>query len=661
VDTPTREIYWNVSAVWLMYVLLVPTAAVLLWGLWRRVRRWRMGRPVDRTDRPRARLRALLDLAVAQRKILRDRYSGIMHQFIFLGFLTLFVGTLVVMVHEDFKIPIMQGPFYLWFQSLALDLLGLAAIIGLVMGLVKRYLLRAHRLDRTKNPDWILPVWFLVILITGFMVEGLRIVGTADPWAIWSPVGYATGRAFAAAGLTGSALRVAHRGLWWLHLVIVFGWLAYLPYTKLRHIFISPASIYFRRFTPRGRLDPINLETAPVLGAKTLGEFHWKDLLDLDACTECGLCQAACPAFAVGKPLNPKAVILDLQAHMYARATTADTAAGASLVGPVILPETIWSCTTCFACVEACPVEIEHVSKIVDMRRYVVMEESDLPDGAAAAIQGIEDRGHPFRGTGSTRRDWYRDLPYVQEMAVKGSADLLFWVGCATALNERNHSIARALAMILHRAGIDFAVLGEEEGCSGDPARRIGNEYLFQQQAKQNIETLRRYGVTRIVTTCPHCMNTIKHEYPEFGGTYDVVHHTQLIAELQAQGRLPAPPRTGTVTFHDPCYLGRVNGEYEAPRQAIDALGLERVEMPRSGRNSFCCGAGGGRYWMDDRPGQRINVARAQEGVATGAETIGTACPFCMLMIEDGVKQTQAERHPRTLDVAELVAESLDG
>ncbi|BAS26086.1 heterodisulfide reductase-related iron-sulfur binding cluster [Limnochorda pilosa] len=694
--TPTREVYWNIQGIWVMYALLFPTALIFVYGLGRRVERWLMGKPQVRWDRPWLRLRLFLRDALAQGQVLRERYAGFAHLSFSWGFAILFVATVVIMIDEDLRIPIMQGPFYLYFQSLTVDLFGLAAIVGVTLALVQRYGLRPPRLTHGVLSDGVLLAGFLLILIQGYLIEGLRIVATQDPWGAWSPVGYLTGRLLEASGARDLPSQLAlHRFLWWFHLVTAFSWLAYVPYSKLMHLFVAPAAILFRNLEPRGALRPIDLETAPRLGVRDLPDFGWKDLLDLDACTECGRCQEVCPAHAAGKPLNPKQLILDLQRQM--RGLTAEQAAvplttglapgllvaasatggatataeappefpGLEIVGHSIDPETIWSCTTCHACVEVCPVEIEHVSKIVDLRRYQVMEEAAIDETPQQALQGIEDRAHPFRGTQAGRTDWYRDLPYVKEIAETGPVDYLFWVGCAVSLNERNQSTARALARILHAAGLEFAVLGEEESCTGDPARRMGNEYLFETMARRNIETLARHQVKRIVTTCPHCYNTFKNEYGAFGGHYEVIHHSELIERLLAEGRitLSKPLDRARITFHDPCYLGRCNGVYDAPRAVVGAVAGEPVEMERSRQESFCCGAGGGRYFMDDRPGQRVNVERSRQALATGAEVVGTACPFCMLMMEDGVRTAAQEvgrpEAPPVKDIAELVAEAL--
>lgn len=687
--TPTREVYWNIEGIWMMYVLLFPTVLIFAYGLGRRVERWLMGKPQMRWDRPWLRLKLFLRDALAQGQVVRERYSGLAHLAFSWGFVILFLATVVVFIDEDLRIDIMHGPFYLYFQSLAVDLFGLAAIVGLTLALVYRYGVKPPRLTHGVLSDGVLVGGLLLVVVQGYLVEGLRIVATQDPWAAWSPVGYATGKLLVALGVRELPMQLSlHRFLWWFHMATAFALNAYLPYSKLMHLFVAPASILFRNLDPPGALRPMDMETAPRLGVKALTDFGWKDLLDLDACTECGRCQDVCPAHAVGKPLNPKFFILDLQRQMrglsgeqaapflpglapgalVAAATAVQAPAedpALEVIGNSIDPETVWSCTTCYACVEACPVEIEHVSKIIDLRRYQVMEEAAIDETPQQALQGIEDRGHPFRGAQAGRTDWYRDLPYVKEMAETGPVDYLFWVGCAVALNERNQATARALARILHAAGVEFAVLGEEESCTGDPARRMGNEYLFETMARQNIETLNRYQVKRIVTTCPHCFNTFKNEYGAFGGEYEVIHHSQLIEQLLAEGRitLKRPLDRSRITFHDPCYLGRYNNVYDAPRAVIDAVGGEQVEMGRNRQKSFCCGAGGGRYFMDDRPGQRVNVERSRQALATGAQVVGTACPFCMLMMEDGVRTAAQEagrsEAPDVKDIAELVAEAL--
>ncbi|OUM98330.1 MAG: hypothetical protein BAA04_05745 [Firmicutes bacterium ZCTH02-B6] len=673
-ETPTREIFWNIRHIWLTYALLVPMVVAFALGVWNHVRRWRAGKPIERTDNWQERLRGFFVDAVGQDQLRSgDQQAGLFHILLSWGFVILFIGTTVVFIQADLRIPIMHGWFYLIFQSLILDVFGLGAIVGLAVALYRRYVAKVPRLTHGLWQDGFLLASMLIILITGFLVEGLRIVATSDPWGSWSPVGLATGRALAALGIREYGTQLAvHRFLWWFHMLVSYVFVGYIPFSKMMHLFTSPASIFTRNLQPKGRLEPLDVENTEVLGVKTLRDFDWKDLLDLDACTECGRCQAVCPAYAVGKPLNPKMLILDMRRQLTEEIGGVPWAKREleprPIIGTSIEPETLWSCTTCHACVTACPVEIEHVAKIVDLRRFQVMEEAELPETAQAAVQGIEDRGHPFRGAQASRRDWYADLPYVRELAQVGQAEYLFWVGCAVAFNERAQKIARAMAKIMHTAHLDFAVLGDEETCTGDPARRIGNEYLYEMMARQNIETLNNYGVKKIVTTCPHCFNTIKNEYPDFGGNYKVIHHSQLIRDLLAEGRLPLEPgklqELEKVTYHDPCYLGRYNDEYDAPRAVVDALGVERVEMARSRQKGFCCGAGGGRYWMDDEPGKRINVERAREVATSGAQAVCTACPFCMLMMEDGLRtvateQGTTERPVATRDLAELVAEAL--
>ncbi|MBI4522191.1 MAG: (Fe-S)-binding protein [Deltaproteobacteria bacterium] len=644
-----------------MYVLLIPTVVIFFYGLYSHIRLWRIGKPEQRAGTFSQRLKQLWVYGFGHARILTHRYAGLFHSLIFSGFVVLFIGTLVVMVHEDAGLRIMQGKFYLYFQSLALDVFGLFAIIGVLLVFWRRYILKPQSLTHTWR-DALLAGLLLIILLTGFVVEGLRLIAAEDPWAHWSPVGFVVGKLFAAF-LPLDAFRPLHASLWWFHLLLVFGLIAWLPYSKLLHVITSSANIYFRSLEPKGAmLKLIELETAESFGVKSIDSFTWKGLLDLDACTECGRCQDACPAFATGKPLSPKSLILDLRNALHAGPSGAPAGDGAPsgngslLIGKTIQEETLWSCTTCMACMEVCPVFIEHVPKIVDMRRYLVMEEGNFPDSMQQALRNVESRGHPYAGITASRLDWCRGLD-VKIMSQVGRADYLYWVGCSTALNTRNQKIARALVQILQEAGVDFAILGAEENCTGDPARRMGNEYLFQTLARQNISVLNSYQVKKIVTTCPHCFNSLKNDYRQLGGNFEVYHHSELLARLIEEGKWkPSGRIKGKITFHDPCYLGRYNDTYDPPREVIGAVsGSAIVEMDRHREKSFCCGAGGGMMWAEEPKEKRVSNVRAQHAVETGADILSVACPFCMTMLEEGVKSENPGKEIKVVDIAELL------
>lgn len=682
VGVPTRQIYWNIPGHGWMYALLVVLVAVFAWGVWERLRLWRLGRPARRLDQPWRRLAEMNRQVVLQLRLLRDALSGPMHAGLSWGFVVLFLGTVVVFLQADLGLPVMRGAFYLYFQSLTLDLFGALALVATAVAAWRRYAERLPRLSRTVQ-DWVILALFALILLTGFVLEGLRIEVTRDPWAAWSPVGYLFGRLLGSF-LGVGAMTALHRGLWWFHLVIAFAFLALFPFSKLFHILLAPLNVYMRSLEPKGELPPMDVEAAAEagehLGAAELGDFTWKQLFDLDTCTECGRCEAVCPAHAVGKPLDPKYVILNLREHLHAEgpsllalarngaAARAGGEAGAGepvsrLVGPVIDPEALWACTTCRACMEACPVFIEHVPTILQMRRYQVMELADYPATMQEALTSLEERGHPFRGSAASRLDWAEglEIPLLSELGSADEVEYVFWVGCSAAFDERNQKIARALATVLQRAGVRFAILGDEERCTGDPARRMGNEFLFQMTAQENVDLLGRYGVRRLLTLCPHCYNTFRNEYPRFGGRYEVVHHSQLLRELLASGRLRVTrPSLLETTYHDPCYLGRYNEEYEAPRAVLGSVGGgPLLEMERNRNRSFCCGAGGGRMWAEEEPSQRVNRERARQALATGARRVGTACPFCMTMLEDGVKsETGGDGSVEVRDLAEIVEEA---
>lgn len=673
---PTREIYWNISGVWFMYALLIPALATFAYGMYRHWRLWMLGKPAaGRSGREawRERLRLLKVFVLEHRRLLRDQVSGTMHLMVFYAMILLFIGTIVVMIDADLHIPIMRGWFYLLFQSLTLDLAGVFVVVAACIALWRRYGTRLARLQpnragKAADPsDLYQALFLLVICAQGFVLEAVRIVGTDDPWAAWSPIGLLFSGAFA--GLSQPTLVATFRFFWWFHLASVFGWIAYIPYSKLMHMFISPLNVYYGNLQPAGMaLQPMNFEEVERLGASALTDLTWKDLLDLDACTACGRCQAACPAYAAGKPLSPKNLILDLRDYVNQHGpglvmgtATADDLP--PLIGGAVQAETLWACTTCRACMEECPVLIEHVPKIVEMRRHLVMEQAEMPETLADMIKSMEDRAHPYKGTSATRTDWAEglDVPLLSEV---DEADVLFWVGCTGAFDPRNQEVVRAFAKIMQHAGLKFAILGDEEPCCGDPARRMGHEFMYDMLARQNVEVLNGYQskFRRIVTACPHCMNQLGNEYRALGGEFQVVHHSQLISELIGANRIrvDAQALQGKVTFHDPCYLGRYNGEYDAPRTVVDAVGAERVEMPRSRSKSFCCGAGGAHAWMEDEHGgPRINQLRAKEALETGASTVATGCPFCMQMMEDGVKTVGDPDAVKVRDIAELVAEAL--
>ncbi|MBI4240401.1 MAG: (Fe-S)-binding protein, partial [Candidatus Rokubacteria bacterium] len=451
---------------------------------------------------------------------------------------------------------------------------------------------------------------------------------------------------------------------WWSHAVIHLAFLVWLPYSKHLHIMAAPFNVFFAPLTPKGEFPGLDLEKAETFGVGTIAGFTWKDLFDLYNCTECGRCTSGCPANVSGKQLDPKLLILDLQAHLLEAAPRllgkgGDGHAEKPMVGEVITDNVLWACTTCRWCVEACPVFIDHVPKIIDMRRHLVLTESRFPEELKPTFRNLENNGNPWQMSWQSRADWAKDLG-VKLMAEAGQAEYLYWVGCYGSFDERNKKVARAVVKLLRAAGVDFAILGTEEKCTGEPARRAGHEYLFQALAQENIETLKRYRFQTIVTACPHCFNTLKNEYPQFDGTFEVLHHSEAIQQLLADGRLRTTAEfEDVVTFHDPCYLGRYNDRYEAPRDVLQAVpGLRLLEMERSRDRSFCCGAGGGHMWFEEVAGGRINHARTDQALQTGARTIATACPFCTVMFEDGVGARSSKEPTRVLDIAEVVEQS---
>jgi Fe-S oxidoreductase len=607
-----------------------------------------------RTDRAGERLAGLVRFGFGQRRLVdpEERVAGLLHVAIFAAFLVLALRTITLFgmgFDEGFHLPGLApgtalGDGYLHLK----DAVVVLALLGAAGFLWRRLVSKPERITRSAEGTWI-----LVIIVLLMVTE----------------IGFDRGE---------GAVR---EGSFWLHLGLILLFLNLLPHGKHFHVITALPDVFFRRLPPAAALSRLDLEAEDArFGAATVKDLSWKEGLDVYSCTECGRCQTHCPTWVTGKPLSHKEVNLSLRRHLAAAgpdlvalARAADPAAREAAAGrlpplaEVIPPETFWACTTCGWCETACPVLIENVPRLVDLRRQAVLVDSAFPDEATRVFKGIETQGNPW-GIGSNKRtEWCEDLA-IPRAAQGGDHEWLFFVGCAGAFDDRQKKVSRAIVRILREARVTFAILGEEETCTGDAARRLGNEYLFQVQAAALVETLNGHRVRKILVQCPHCLNTLRNELPAFGGRYEVVHHAELIARLVADGRLPAARAAaleGTaVTFHDPCYLARWNGVTEEPRAALRAAGLSPVEMPRAGRQGFCCGAGGGRMWLEEKLGTRVNQERVREAAETLGErggVVATACPFCLTMVKDGIAETGREETVRAMDVAELVALGLPG
>jgi Fe-S oxidoreductase/nitrate reductase gamma subunit len=671
----SREIFWNIQLGELVYLLGAIVVAIAFYGLYRRIRLWRLGSEDDRLNNLRARIR---DFAFTMadglwhRRILRDRYAGIMHVLIFGGFVLLLMGPLLDFASEHFY-HFMEGGVYLG-VSLLLDVGGLLVLVGLGLAAYRRYVLRPTRLGNLLDDVATLALLSLII-VSGFAVEGVRIAAseldTHAGWSAWSPVGFVFAMAFSPLGEEASL--ALHRGLWWGHMLLSLGTIAYVfvSFSRLAHIFASPLNMFLKSLDGKGVLKPIEIsETSETFGASRIQDLTWKDLLDLDACTRCGRCQEVCPSYLTGKPLSPKKLLQQLKAHLVEQGpallrSKRDGQRRSEVVCPTLIDgavteDELWACTTCAACEEVCPVFAEPISKIIAIRRNLVLEQGRISGSIMTSLRSVQDRGHPWKGATASRTDWTSGLD-LKTVSGNGAAGLLFWVGCTAAVQERGMNIPISLARVLDAAGIDIGLLGHEESCCGHFARRIGDEYLFQCQAKQNIETLHRYKVKKIVTACPHCYHTLKYEYPQFGGDFEVVHHTEFILQLIEEGRLKFSGELNkVVAYQDPCYIGRYHGIYEAPRKILAAIpGIRVVEMARCRSQSLCCGAGGGRMWMEEEPSQRVNRLRIQDAIATHADAIITACPFCLQMFEDAAAGLELEKPLEVLDLVELLVRAM--
>lgn len=646
----TRELYWNITGFLWMYLFALIAIVIFSWGVYRQIRKWRSGQKDPRFDRLGERINLLIKYAFVQRRINRDTLAGIAHLPIFWGFVILFIGTLVVAAQADLGIQWYYGSFYL-VLSLLMDLAGLAVLVGIAVMWYRRYVQKEQRLQPSIFDDGFAISLIAVILITGFIIEGVRIQVTDDPWAIWSPVGLVF--SYILSPFNADSITGLHRFLWWFHLVCAFAFVAYIPFSKMLHMVIAPFNIFFASLKPAGFLAETKLDGSLPFGAGTPEGFTWKQLMETSACVKCGRCEAKCPANLSEKPLSPKD--MTLKTKEYLQHNNADKK---DMIDEVISTDGLWSCTTCLACEAECPVLVEHTRRTVAMRRHRVMAESKFPAELKKTFNNMEKQGNPWGEWYGNRANWASGLG-VKRLEENPEAEVLYWVGCAGSFDERSQQVAASMVKLLNAAEVNYAILGTEEYCCGDSARRTGNEYLFRKLADKNIQVFKKYNVKKILTACPHCFNILRNEYPDLGFSAEVIHHSQFIADLIAQGKLSLEKKgVGDTVYHDSCYLGRYNGIYDAPRNVIKALpGASLVETEKSGENGFCCGAGGGRIWMEEGIGTRINNMRVDQLTETGATTVVTACPFCLTMMDDGVRSK--ELSVETLDLAEVVVKSL--
>jgi Fe-S oxidoreductase len=686
----SREVFWGVPGpLKVAFYTLIPV--LLVYGSFvfaQRIRNWERGAPDNRATTTKNVKRRLKDFraGVYMKTLLRDPAAGVMHSMIYFGFLVLLAVTTVLEI--DHQMPesakFLHGRTYSAYAMVG-DVAGLVFLGGIGWAAFRRYVQRPYRIRIKSKPEHaVILATFGIIGLSGFGTEMFRIArmgaqdgGTLPAYEKWSVIGYPL--ASTVKNLGESTLRTWHYAFWITHVLGFVVFLVILPLTMLRHMFTSPLNMYLRdKERPKGamRAMPNLTETSlESFGASVVEDFTWKQLLDTDACTMCGRCTSVCPAHATGKPLDPREIVLKTGEVMAASAPHAhvsppigvdrDITIKANSLFERITAEEIWSCTSCRACDEICPVNIEILDKILDMRRYLSLMESNFPAELGNAYRAMENQGNPWGMDQGTRADWAKDLDVeVVDPGAPFAHEYLYWVGCAGSFDDKNKKVTQSMANLLKRAGVDVAILGPSEMCTGDSARRSGNEYLFQMLAMPNIEMMNGMGVRKIITQCPHCFNTLKNEYPQLGGHYEVVHHSQFLEELIATGKLDVSNASleERITYHDSCYLGRHNDVYVAPRKVIGSLkGVQIVEMGRNGTEGMCCGAGGARMWMEESTGKKVNDERAQEALSTGATRIATACPFCYIMMDDGVKaQGVEDTEVKVADISMHVLDAIE-
>ncbi len=634
-----------------------------------------LGKSENRFDNIPKRLKNVLTIALLQTKLLREPFAGTLHLLIFWGFLALSV-VVVESIMEGlvghFSFSFLGGAYSV--ITFCQEIFCLLVMIGVIGSLWRRFITKVKRLQvdphGSKDAALILTCIFLIVSFT-LLQNSTRISLGMYQEGMQYPISSLLSSLFEYSQTT----YIAEKFFWWVHIGLVLVFLNYLPYSKHLHVLTSVPNVFFASLKPKGALKPINLqdETLTKFGTVDVEDLTWKQLLDGYTCTECGRCESVCPANLTGKPLSPRKIIVDTRRRTSEKSPVMiagqlesnQVVAANTLLDNYITEDELWSCTTCMACVHECPVMIEHVDEIVDMRRALVLNESRFPPEVKTVFDNLERNFTPWGFSHSTRADWAEGLniPKMAEVGDAKNVDILFWVGCAGAYDARYKKVSVAFSRLMQQAGIKFAILGTEEKCNGDAARRMGNEYLAQTMMTENIETLNKYNVKKIVATCPHCFHSLKKEYPQFGGNFEVVHHTDFLNQLVEEGKIKVQEKkksAETITYHDSCYLARYNDVIDTPRATLEATGAQLVEMPRSKDKGLCCGAGGGRMWMEERIGKRINIERTEEALSTNASTVASACPFCMTMMNDGVKAKEAAEKVQVKDIAEILLEAVE-
>lgn len=671
----TRGLWWNIHDFphykEIFYTLFLISLVFFIYGFYLKIKNWTRGKPKNNFNDFVPRIKKMFLGSFLHKGWGKDKAAIWAHILIFYGFFVLWIGTDILTVQDKMPEYFFHSTFYKVY-SLSMDLTGMLMLIGLIYFAYIRYVKRVKRFDNFQK-DWIQLTYLALFIIIGFLIEGIRQSAT-NQFESYAPIGALI--ALLVHKVPYEVQKILHLGLWWLHSIQTFSFIALIPFTKFSHIFIAPVNIFFSDLKPNGALTtPFNLieilsmENPPDDFAKTITkieDFTWKDLMDLDACTACGKCQEVCPATNAEKPLSPKWVILDLKQAMYGKPSYPHGYKGkiqskeeGGNLPDLITQETLWSCTTCRACVEACPVGIDQLTKIIELRRTLITD-NKAPNNLLNTLKNIRSRSNPWGQPIEERERWTLGLD-VPKIDTTTDFEYLYWVGCAGAYDTRNQNIAKTMVRLLKIANVKFAILGKKEKCTGDTARRAGDEGLFQELAIENIETFKNTNVKKIITHCPHCFNTFKNEYPEFGlKDVSVFHHTEILWELIKQGKLTMTKEISQeITYHDSCYLGRHNGQYDAPRNILNKIpGLKYIEMKNSREKGTCCGGGGAQLWYES-PGKQINVSRLNEVKESSAKTVASACPFCTIMLETARTLDKSDSAPTIQDISELVANSI--